>query len=111
MKKEKQLRTALNLIMAVVLLAAALVLTSGQEPEPKERPGASGGCSDLSGTWKVEPGLSFGSREHEMRPNLVGVFTWELTKYTKKGVHAARTREERILEGKEDAYRVRESPL
>ena len=109
MRKEKQLRTALNLLMAVVLGAAAPVLVSGQEPEPKERPGASGGCSDLSGTWEIEPGLFFVSREGQMRPNLAGVFTWEFTKYTKKGPLRAMTREERVLEGKGDAYRVREA--
>ena len=52
MKEEEQFRTVLYLIMLFVLLVvAAPVPASGQEAEPEGRPGAGGGCSDLTGKW------------------------------------------------------------
>jgi hypothetical protein len=73
MKKEKQFRTALNLIMLFVLMIATLVLVSGQESEPDELPGAGGGCKDLTGKWKT-------STEH-------GSAVWELRKLREKDMY------------------------
>ena len=61
MKKVKQFRTAVNIIMTVSLAVATPVLVTWQEtsarqdssPEASERSGAGGGCSDLSGKWET----------------------------------------------------------
>lgn len=73
MQKEKQFRAALNLIMMAMLVVPTPVLVSGQKSEPEERPGASGGCSDLTGKWKI-------STEH-------GSAVWELSKLRTKDMY------------------------